>query len=342
VRGFRAHDMEETSLVKACERLESGDDTLRKLYLEEGDARLVRALSRPSCLESLMLQYFEMDCDLADALAKQTQLTNLELYHVRLGDGAASHLAAALREMTRVVTVRLGLGEVSEDDVQCVLAAVGELLQLQTLVLRGRAFADRIRDVAEVVVEHGRVRELGLSWCSVGDDGAVLLASMLERNWSLSELRLAVCEIGDAGLERLGRALTRNTTLPQLVLWNNNFTADGVSCFADMMGDLHGLQVLDLDRKWEPQLLPGIERNYSLLELHRPYPTAQPVLERNARGYAKVHTATLTWLCICRFHPSKGITRDIGLIIARHIYASRGWSCWADNDDDSKRARRTK
>ena len=42
--------MAEYSLIKACERLEAADDTLRELVLDEVDARLVRALSRPSCL----------------------------------------------------------------------------------------------------------------------------------------------------------------------------------------------------------------------------------------------------------------------------------------------------
>ena len=156
---------------------------------------------------------------------------------------------------------------------------------------------------------------------------------MLERNRSLSVLDAAGCEIDDAGLERLGRALTRNTTLRELFISGNEFAPEGVACFADMMGDMHGLQVLYLGKEqWEQQLLPGIERNYSLLELVRPFPAAQPFLQRNARGYNKAHATTLAWLCCCRFHPPKGITRDIGLIIARHIYASRGWSCWASVD----------
>merc|ERR1711991_478986 len=108
---------------------------------------------------------------------------------------------------------------------------------------------------------------------------------------------------------------------------------------------MHGLQVLVLVYPWKQLLVPGIERNYSLLALGGLH-TARPFLDRNARGYTKCYAAMLTWLCICRFHPPKGITRDIGLIIARHIYASRGWSCWADNDDSdgdaaAKRARRT-
>ena len=115
----------ETSLVKACERLESGDDTLREVELKEVDSRLVRALSRPSSLECVSLEDVELDRDLADALAKQTQLTRLELVNVRLGDGAA-HLAAALGEMTRLEGVRLYLPVAPEDDAKCVLAAVGD------------------------------------------------------------------------------------------------------------------------------------------------------------------------------------------------------------------------
>jgi Ran GTPase-activating protein (RanGAP) involved in mRNA processing and transport len=331
--------MEEMSLVKACERLESGDDTLRGLRLDDVDARLVRALGRPSCLESFSLYNVELDRHLADALAKQTQLTSLQLYNLRLGAGTASYLAAALREMARLETVRFSVREVSEGDVKCVLAAVGELPQLQTLGLSGRAFGSVLKTLIKAVVDRGWLRELDLYNSPVGDDGAVHLAAMLERNRSLSVLTISRCSIGDAGLDRLGKALTHNTTLRKLDVRHNNFTAEGVACFAGMMGDMHGLQVLYLEHKWEEQLLLGIKRNYSLLQLYPPLPAFQPFLARNARGYDKAHAATLAWLCCCRFHPPKGITRDIGLIIARHIYASRGRSCWVDDSDamdDSK------
>ena len=72
--------MTEYSPVKACERLESDDVTLRELDLEQVDARFVRALNRPSCLESLALREgIELCRDLADVLAKQTQLRTLNL-----------------------------------------------------------------------------------------------------------------------------------------------------------------------------------------------------------------------------------------------------------------------
>jgi hypothetical protein len=158
---------------------------------------------------------------------------------------------------------------------------------------------------------------------------------MRERNRSLTELRLFDCRIRGAGLERLGEALTRNTTLRELDVGCTCFGEDSVSFFADMMGDMHGLQVLKLDEDWNQQLLPGIECNYSLLELDPAYPAAQPYLARNACGYAKAYAATLAWLCISRLAPPNGITRDIGRIIARHIYASRGRVCWIDGDDNN-------
>merc|ERR1711991_807419 len=332
--GFVGTRTMERSVVKACERLESGDASLRELELLEVDARLVRALSRPSCLELVSLLGIELDRNLANALAKQTQLTRVELYGVRLWDGGASHLAAALHELTRLEEVSLFLPEVVEDDVECLVAAVFELPQLQTLALGGRAIAGSIRSVTEAVMAQGQLRKLVLDRTPIGDDGAEHLAAMLERNHSLSALELSCCKIGNTGLEWLGRALTRNTTLRYLDMTRNDFTADGVARFADMIGDMHGLQELELD-DWEQQLLPGIERNYSLLLIPDYFfPAAQPLLARNACGYDKCYAATLAWLCVCRFHPPKGITRDIGLIIACHIYASRGYGCWADNDGD--------
>merc|ERR1711991_110929 len=123
-----------------------------------------------------------------------------------------------LRHSTRVEEVRLYLREEAEDDVKCVLAAVGELPQLQKLVLGGQAFSDHIKALAEAVLKHGRLRELMLDNTPVGNDGAEHLAAMLEWNCSLKVLNVDDCLIGDAGLERLGRTLTGNTTLKKLEL----------------------------------------------------------------------------------------------------------------------------
>merc|ERR1712125_165367 len=112
-----------------------------------------------------------------------------------------------------------------------------------------------------------------------------------------------------------GRALTRNRTLRKLNFSYNDVTEEGFSRFADLMDEMHGLQVLQAigedefeEDAWEQQLefelrlLPGIERNYSLLELPNAVgDAAQPFLERNARGYDKARAATIAWLGACRF-----------------------------------------
>ena len=230
-------------------------------------------------------------------------------------------------ELTRLETFQVGVRQVSEEDVKCVVAAVAELLQLQKLVLNGPAFADCVAVVVEVVGVQGWLRELDLGSCPIGDDGATHLAAALQQNCSLLALTVVGCGICNVGLVRLGRALTRNTTLRKLDATFNPFTAEGVVRFSRMMDDMHGLQVLKLSTRWE-QLLPGIERNYSLLELPG-IRRAKPYLARSARGYDKARAATLAWLCISRLASPNGITRDIGLIIACLVYASRGWSCWA-------------
>merc|ERR1711991_1229685 len=145
--------------------------------------------------------------------------------------------------MTRLEAVRLSVPEAAEDDVKCVLAAVGELPQLQGLRLVGRAFGSNMKTLVEAMVDRGRLRELTLDNTPI-DDGAGHLAAVLERNRSLSALILLSCRVGDAGMERLGRALTRNRTLRQLKISGNAFTADGVAGFASMMGDMHGQQLL--------------------------------------------------------------------------------------------------
>ena len=257
------------------------------------------------------------------------------LRNVRLSDGAVSHLTAALRRLTGLQKLRFRLHEAHANLDGSLLTALMELPQLQALELSGPAIVNSVGELAEAMAAHGRLRELNLSTTAIGDDGAAHLAAMLEQNRSLSVLNLQFCRVGDAGLERLGRALTRNTTLRKLDVQLNTFGADGVARFADLMGDMHGLQMLIMNVRWAQQLLPGIERNYSLLELVFFAPVFQAPLQRNWRGYDKAKAAVLLWLCICHFHPPKGITRDIALIIARHIYASRGQRCWIDNDNQT-------
>merc|ERR1711991_262254 len=355
-------------LEEACKRLEAHDASFRELELKQVDDRLVRALGRQSHLKSLTLRGVDIGQDLAGALAKQTQLTKLHLFNVRLGDAtAASHLAAALRELKALETMTFWRADAGEEGVKSVLAVAVELPQLQTLLLSGsaindaslvvlaaglrnsqsltrlrlydfRASADGIKALAEAVVEHGLPRELDVFGIPIDDEGVEHLATMLERSRSLLVLNLDSCEIGDAGLDRLSQALTRNTTLQQLVLSNNEFSAEAVTRFADLMGEMHGLQVLEVGSEWEQQLLPGIERNCSLLELVPECAAARPFLQRNARGYDKAKAAVVTWLWICEHAPPPGINRDLGLIIARMVHATRGQRCWIEDDTKSTKS----
>ena len=181
-------DEEVMSLVEACERLEAKDETLRELELKEIDARLLDALSKPSHLKSLALVFgVKMDGDLASALAKQTQLEQLELNNVDLTDRGGSHFAAMMAELTRLETVALWMRnwERGDEETNCkvdFLTATGKLPRLRTL---------------EVV-----------HMCMPRAEGA---AEMLESSRTLETLSLNTCALEMDGWRRLGQALGPTT-----------------------------------------------------------------------------------------------------------------------------------
>ena len=79
-----------------------------------------------------------------------------------------------------------------------------------------------------------------------------------------------------------------------------------------------------------PLLEDALEHNASLVSVNGVEPAAA-YCKRNAAGYAKMSAAVVCWLCITRLAPPKGITADTGLIIARHVHATRGQRCWIAN-----------
>jgi hypothetical protein len=120
------------------------------------------------------------------------------------------------------------------------------------------------------------VTDLDLQFNRIGNEGASLLARVLESNAlpNLTSLSLSYCTIGEDGLIALVSALEQNSSLLHLDLRYANICNE--QAFLTLAESLPGIKVLQqLDVDWSPGLasampllLVGLRKNTSLFHFH--------------------------------------------------------------------------
>lgn len=93
----------------------------------------------------------------------------------------------------------------------------------------------------------GLIKELDLTFYSVGDKGAKRLATALRRGLNLQRLILAENDIEDKGAKKIAEALEHNTALQYLSLTGNAISAVGLEAYAKALRHNLTLQHLRLD-----------------------------------------------------------------------------------------------
>jgi len=110
---------------------------------------------------------------------------------------------------------------------------------------------------------------LQLNGCNIKDQGAALLAEVLEKNTTLIELDLYLNDIGNHGVYRLSQALQKNHTLKSLYLGWNRFNDSGAIEVAKSIEINDTLEKLYLNSNpitnvGALELEQSLEKNYTL------------------------------------------------------------------------------
>ena len=213
---------------------------------------------------------------LARFLAVHPEIKTLELRNNGITDDGISMLSAALMASGGVTALDLSDNKLRWQGVQ----AIADMLtmkgtQLETLVLDGNRMEDRALEVLgqamrenlvlrslsiancnishliankmeRVILNHGGLRELDLSWNKLGAVGARAVAKVLPES-NLHVLNLSWTGLGDAGGVAVAAALKQNIALRDLVMSGNQLNTPFCEALVETLQANRSLRTLNLD-----------------------------------------------------------------------------------------------
>ena len=178
-------------------------------------------------------------CDivlLAEALKKNSTLTELYLYDNAIGDQGATGLAEALKVNSTLTVLESHLNEIGDQGATSLAEALKRNSSLTKLDLSFNGIGDQgATGLAEALKVNSTLTELHLSGNVIGDQGATGLAEALKVNSTLTELYLYDNGIGDQGATGLAEALKVNSTLTELSLDGNGIGDQGATGLAEAL-----------------------------------------------------------------------------------------------------------
>jgi len=168
------------------------DDGLDILYKVIGESTVLEALSLSN--NNLTLS----DGKLADAIAKNTTLKELNLRRNKINLKGIEQLADALKENNKtIVVLYLGDNNIGDEGAKC---------------------------IADVLAVNKSLQDIDLSSNNINLEGAKYLADALKENDTLKELAIDKNNIGNGGAAKLAEALQFNHSIKTLELDFNNIS----------------------------------------------------------------------------------------------------------------------
>uniref|UniRef100_A0A0G4HH34 Uncharacterized protein n=1 Tax=Chromera velia CCMP2878 TaxID=1169474 RepID=A0A0G4HH34_9ALVE len=187
---------------------------------------------------------------IAETLRRDESLQHLAIWGNSVGDSGAASLADLVASCP-LVSLVLSNNEMSDNGLSSLAQALPACPSLRTLDLSVNAhIADTgVQSLCRALRSEGgpRVEVLTLNNCSVGNEGARHLATLLtEPECPLRELDLAFNMIEDPGAKVLASALEVNSVLVELNVSVNLFSRTGISLLMQALARKHvpGRQIL--------------------------------------------------------------------------------------------------
>jgi Ran GTPase-activating protein (RanGAP) involved in mRNA processing and transport len=166
----------------------------------------------------------------ANELATNITLKDLNLSNNDIGDDGAAALARALAVNESLTTLRMWFNRIGDIGMDALGQALMQNNSLQCLDVGDNNFGT----VGLTSFARGLKINTGLTWLSLHSNsidkvGAAMLADALTENTKLEGLGLYHNRIGNEGATALGEALEVNTTLTSLILYGNNEGDEGAT-----------------------------------------------------------------------------------------------------------------
>lgn len=249
-----------------------------------GAQLLAKSLFEKSALTQLNFRHSQIDDDadfcslLADGLAANQTLQELDLSHTAIGDKAAHALADALRQNAALRTLTLSNNRITDVGALALAETLNSGSRLSHLYLRGNFITDTgASSLFNALQVNECLQELNLFENRLGNLAFRAMANMLLHNTRLQFLCLHVAQFDCCETAAdLANALTQNTTLRSLRMvgahsytGNKNISSAALEIFSQALAHNRGLEFLQLlfglfGDAMAQRVLHGLERNETL------------------------------------------------------------------------------
>eukprot|EP01102_Stenamoeba_stenopodia_P018331 TRINITY_DN669_c0_g3_i1.p1 TRINITY_DN669_c0_g3~~TRINITY_DN669_c0_g3_i1.p1 ORF type:complete len:585 (-),score=121.82 TRINITY_DN669_c0_g3_i1:888-2642(-) len=281
IRPFRGEDIPRPLSLMKLERKQNSSPAIVSMYIEStSEHAMARRGTKTDVADVFSLESLcvsprtrRLERTLSKQLQKRKTAIALPLYadktkeeldltDRKLDRLAAVELAVALREFTRIKTLRVFSNGIGNEGAGGFADLLFHNTSLATLKLK---FKEPERNI-------GSLSSAPSEEC-IGDEGAEYIAEALESNQTLARLDLSNNFIDTTGLRALSSALVINSGLRYLDISGNKFNTEAdASILGKALRNNHSLTMLKLknslfDLDGLATLLKCLKRNRSLLEI---------------------------------------------------------------------------
>lgn len=210
---------------------------------------LANALAKNPVLEELNLDRSRFGDEgaksIASALSKNTHLKKLHLNNCNLTDEGAKALAEGLAQNSSLETVAVYGNEIGDEGAIAFADALGKNKTLKRLTLDYNRIGEQGAIAIADKLQHHPLKGLGLGSNCLGDEGAVAIA---KAGGELESLTLFRNLIGDEGAEAVAEHLFKKGKLETLDISTNRIGVEGAQAMVDALASgsvLHSLLLSD-------------------------------------------------------------------------------------------------
>ena len=245
--------------------------TIRELHLAETgigfeDCKAFSELLASSkCIEVIDIEENNISSDsiqlIVDGLSPNTSLEKLGMNCSNFSSENVLSLASVLRVNTRLKELDIGCCNIQSSDSVYLAKALEEntATQLQTLELSRNPIGSA--GAVALLATNKSLAMLCIRGCSIGGEGAVCLAGVLEKNSTVKCLHLSNNPIGSVGAIAVADMLATNESLTELYMTECSIGVEGALAFASMLKRNQCLKTL-----WLNDGSVGVEGALNLIE----------------------------------------------------------------------------
>ena len=224
---------------------------------ENGFIVFTDSLAENSSLEKIILGDNHIDNKQAQvivrALINNKRLTMLDLGNPKhINDQGAFSIAELIEKNNTLTHFNIGENDFTEKGLLLIIKTLAYNQSLKSLHLKAERFNnDCLNFLRKSLKNNHTLQEINIDgfyagYCKIDDEGAIIIARMLQENTSLTSLTIENCSISDIGAEALAGSIKTNTSLTFLNLAGNKIHSKGAGALGQALKSNTKLEIINL------------------------------------------------------------------------------------------------